>query len=105
MESGWKEIVYKVFLVLLAGAVVSKFVFVLKDTGKFHTAALYVGVPTLLAVLLGYGARRHGHHEKGFEVDGHRPVAIDARVWCWSGLHRDGGTDCFHHCCNSLRML
>ena len=57
MEPRWKGIAYRVFLVLLAGAVVGKFVFVLKDTGQFHTAALYVGVPTLLAVLLGYGTR------------------------------------------------
>ncbi len=57
MESRWKGVAYRVFLVLLAGAVVGKFVFVLKDTGNFHTAALYVGVPTLLALFLGYGAR------------------------------------------------
>ncbi len=57
MDSRWKEIAFRVFLALLAMAVVGKFVFVLKDTGNFHTAALYVGVPTLLALFLGVGAR------------------------------------------------
>ena len=42
----------RLFWLLLAGIVVGEFVLILEMTGKFHTAALYVGAPTFLAVLL-----------------------------------------------------
>ncbi len=52
MTSKWKGVVYKFFLLFLMGIVVGEFVLILETTGEFHTAALYVGVPTFIAALI-----------------------------------------------------